>query len=82
MKDRGLREKSIPHFTWIKTIPAKIGMLHNFANFRLRKDSQGETRRANSARFLGHNLPQKGPSVICATIGEQTGFFLWHFHVP
>ena len=39
----------------------KIGILHNFANFRQRKDSQGETRRANSDRFLGPNLPQKGP---------------------
>ena len=38
----------------------EIGILHNFANFRQRKGSQGETRRANSDRFLGHNLAQKG----------------------
>ena len=82
MKDWGLRENRSLILLGSKQSLTKIGMLHKFANFRQRKDSQGGTRRANSARFLGHNLPQKGPSVICATIGEQTGLFLWHFHVP
>ena len=60
----------------------KIGMLHNFANFRQRKSSQAETREQVVTDFWDPIHPKKVPSVIFATILKKTGLFLWHFHVP
>ena len=58
----------------------KIGILHNFANFRQRKDSQGETREQIVTDFWDPINPKKVPSVICATIVKKTGRFLMAFH--
>ena len=60
----------------------KIGMLHDFANFRQRKSSQAETREQVVTDFWDPIHPKKVPSVIFATILKKTGLFLWHFHVP
>ena len=55
----------------------EIGILHNFANFRQRKGSQRETRRDNSDRFLGPNLPQKGPLCdLCHTRKKNWPFLM------
>ena len=61
---------------------SKIGILHNFANFIQRKDSQAETREQIVTDFWDPINPKKVPSVICATVLKKTGIFLWHFHVP
>ena len=61
---------------------SKIGILHNFANFIQRKDSQAETREQIVTDFWDPIDPKKVPSVICATVVKETGIFLWHFHVP
>ena len=61
---------------------SKIGILHNFANFIQRKDSQAETREQIVTDFWDPINPKKVPSVIFATIVKKTGVFLWHFHVP
>ena len=50
----------------------EIGILHDFAKIRQRKGSQGKT---NSDRFLGPNLPQKGP--LCDLCHNRTKNWLF-----
>ena len=54
---------------------SKIGILHNFANFIQRKDSQEETREQIVTDFWDPINPKKVPSVIFATIVKKTGLF-------